>query len=471
MSARSIRRSRLRRLAALTAGAGALSPAPALADSVVTNTANAGPGSLRQAIIDSNAGPSQDTVTFAPGVNGTITLSGEIPIIHGTAIRGPGVGALTVSATSTRALFFNPASASTLELEGLTLSGKSVATPGGAVAAICPQQSSVVLRNAAITGSTATDRGAGLLTDGCDVAIAGSSFTGNSVSGAVADGGAMLIRDGAGGGTADGLTITDSRISGNTALEDGGGVQVEDVPGPVSVARTTFAGNMSLGGCGCGGGMFLDDVGGPITIDSSTFAGNVGTGGSVLVGDQNSTFLMRNSTITGNTGSGGGIYFENDSGTVARIENSTIVGNGGDLDGGGVYFFGNPATSDLLISSSIVAGNMASRSGPDLHTSQSGSGEIFVDNSLIGSTAGGAVTELTPGTSGPTSVRLRWARSPTTAARPRRCSRRRAASRSIAASRTATSRMGAASPARSASRARRRRPGTAPTWARLSSAT
>src|SRR5206468_2911393 len=51
----------------------------------VTNNADAGAGSLRQAIIDSNAAGGSNNIVINPGV-GTITLtSGDLPVIQNNA--------------------------------------------------------------------------------------------------------------------------------------------------------------------------------------------------------------------------------------------------------------------------------------------------------------------------------------------------------------------------------------------------
>ena len=62
----------------------------------VSTTADAGAGSLRDAITNSASG---DTINFLPALNGqTITLtSGALTIKHSLTISGPGAGSLTIS--------------------------------------------------------------------------------------------------------------------------------------------------------------------------------------------------------------------------------------------------------------------------------------------------------------------------------------------------------------------------------------
>ena len=64
----------------------------------VTNLNDSNAGSLRQAIIDANATPEADTITFAPGLTGTIVLtSGQLPlIVNNLTIQGPGAPSLTI---------------------------------------------------------------------------------------------------------------------------------------------------------------------------------------------------------------------------------------------------------------------------------------------------------------------------------------------------------------------------------------
>ena len=66
----------------------------------VTNANDSGPNSLRQAILDAAAG---DTISFASGVTGTITLtSAQLTINKNLTINGPGAAHLTISGNRVR---------------------------------------------------------------------------------------------------------------------------------------------------------------------------------------------------------------------------------------------------------------------------------------------------------------------------------------------------------------------------------
>src|SRR5215831_5556194 len=73
------------------------SAAPALATTyTVANTANAGTGSLRAAVIAANSDASPPaTIVFAPGVTGFIDLLSPLPpITQSVTIDGPGAATL-----------------------------------------------------------------------------------------------------------------------------------------------------------------------------------------------------------------------------------------------------------------------------------------------------------------------------------------------------------------------------------------
>jgi len=123
-------------------------------------------------------------------------------------------------------------------------------------------------------------------------------------------GGAIVVR----GATAAGsLTVTDSTITGNTALA-GGGIAVI-TGGTLSLVRSTVSGNVSTGTAGShGGGIY--QAGGVLSITNSTISGNI----------------ARDTPTTFGTANGGGIYVST-SGTLTT-QNVTLSNNRASTDDG-----------------------------------------------------------------------------------------------------------------------------------------
>ncbi|HMQ87875.1 MAG TPA: right-handed parallel beta-helix repeat-containing protein, partial [Flavilitoribacter sp.] len=105
---------------------------PVTAGFVVTTNANAGAGSLRQAILDVNAlGAGPHTITFAPALSGTtITLASDLPVLSvpDVTIDGDidddGIGDITIDANGgdiTRWIFRGNANADNAHFIGFTL--------------------------------------------------------------------------------------------------------------------------------------------------------------------------------------------------------------------------------------------------------------------------------------------------------------------------------------------------------------
>jgi hypothetical protein len=129
----------------------------------VTTLADAGAGSLRQAILDTPAG---GTVDFQPGLTGTITLtSGELAVNKDLTIAGPGPDVITVSGNHASRVF-DIAARVTVGLSGLTIAdGFSLDSFGGGI------QNSGTLT---VTGSTLSGNAA----DGGGIEIAVRSRVG-----------------------------------------------------------------------------------------------------------------------------------------------------------------------------------------------------------------------------------------------------------------------------------------------------
>jgi len=231
---------------------------------VVTNTNDSGPGSLRCALASAFTG---DTITFAPNVGPQINLtSGELLIAKDLTILGPGAKALTVSGSSLSRVF--RVTGAQVTMSGLTIANGLTPSLVGPV------------NNSSGAGIQVTPFGSSLaVTTG--LTLSACTVTGNQVA---ADAPAA-IGVGIGIGNAS-ATISNCTISNNhatTSRSSGGGIG-GNVPGDVTIVNTTISGNSS-------------DLGGGIGIHFPS------------TGTTHTTII--NSTVSGNTAitSGGGIHF------------------------------------------------------------------------------------------------------------------------------------------------------------------
>jgi Calx-beta domain/Right handed beta helix region len=99
----------------------------------VTNTNASGPGSLAQAILDANAAPGPDVITFSGGgASGTITLDGAAnKIDDDLTIVGPGESAVTLTSAAGSVLYvYNEAD---LTVSGLTIANVSGGSNANAI--------------------------------------------------------------------------------------------------------------------------------------------------------------------------------------------------------------------------------------------------------------------------------------------------------------------------------------------------
>ena len=184
MSARSIRRAQLRRLtdqrrrdllrlrrAGLAAGAAlgtavlGAGAAPAQAATfTVTNTDDAGAGSLRDAIAQANAAGGDDTITFASALSGTIHLTTGVLAITSSpsndhlTIVGPGRDALAVSGDGASRVF-DITTNGAVSISGLTIT-KGFDNASGGAGINDSGNAALTLTDAAVTDSR-TDSGSG----------------------------------------------------------------------------------------------------------------------------------------------------------------------------------------------------------------------------------------------------------------------------------------------------------------------
>lgn len=257
----------------------------------VTNTNDSGAGSLRQALTDAANG---DTINFHSSLNGqTITLtSGELLLTKNVAISGPGANTLAVDANHTSRAF-NIAPGRDVTISGLTITNGSAPLPYRWGGGIYNDHGALTLDNCTISGNAAVQGGGGgIYNDGND----GSAI----------------------------VTITNCTINGNSAWPGGG---IYNYRGTVTITNSTLSGNLDTGS-NAGGAIFNQ---GTLTIISTTFSGNSSTsGGAIYNAGFNpstlSTLAVTNSTFSGNSASsGGGIY--NDFAGMATMTNCTFSGN------------------------------------------------------------------------------------------------------------------------------------------------
>lgn len=91
----------------------------------VASLADAGSGSLRQAIQDANNHAGADTIDFQAGLTGTITLTtGQLSITDSVTINGPGTDKLAISGNNASRIFsFGGLGSQSYSVSGLTLPG------------------------------------------------------------------------------------------------------------------------------------------------------------------------------------------------------------------------------------------------------------------------------------------------------------------------------------------------------------
>ncbi|NEO86141.1 MAG: DUF4347 domain-containing protein [Spirulina sp. SIO3F2] len=349
----------------------------------VTNNANAGSLTLRDALTDSGGGfvpplAAGDRIEFnLPSPSNTITLSSEIVwATNNLTIDGAnGGGAQIVVDGGGAGRIFN-ISASNATISELTIRNGSTSGNGGGIFS----SGAVTLTNSTVSGNA----GGGIASNGA-VTLTNSTVSGNSEDtsgGGIASGGAVTLTNstvsgnsanGVGGGisSSGAVTLTNSTVSGNSANSSGGGIASV---GAVTLTNSTVSGNSSI--TSNGGGISSN---GAVTLTNSTVSGNSSNasgGGIQSLG----AITLTNSTVSGNStnGAGGGIRSLGD---AVTLTNATIAFNTG-ASGGGLSLNASSPLSHT-IANSIIANN--SGTNPSIRTSTSGSSShtFDVDNSLI----------------------------------------------------------------------------------------
>lgn len=277
---------------------------------------------LRDAVIAANGSPGADTIQFAPAITGTITLApaaGALVVSGPLTIDGPGSGSLSIEAntvTDEFRVFDIQETAGDVTIEGVTITGgrlETVLESGGGIRFNSP--GTLTIQDSIVTGNQALN-GGGIASD----------FDGT-------------------------IEVIDSDVSYNESFFRGGGISNE--AGDVVITRSNLTGNVSFGS---GAGIF-SYAEGDITVTDSTISNNTVTeagyiGGGIysLEGD----VTISGSTISGNLSAGdaGGLYSL--FGTV-DISDSTFELNIAEYSGGAIF----KTSGSLTITDSAILSNAA----------------------------------------------------------------------------------------------------------------
>ncbi|HQU85716.1 MAG TPA: VCBS repeat-containing protein [Pyrinomonadaceae bacterium] len=187
----------------------------------VTNLADSGVGSLRQAISDANNTAGADTVIFDPTVftsgRNFLTLQSELTISSDITIEGPPKMSIWVNGNSAVRIL-NITGGTAVTIRNLTFwRGNAGANEAGG----CIRNLSVAtisLTNTTFTTCTAGEGGA-IYHAGGTLVMTNSTFTSNTASGLGGRGGAILVN-----GSNTAVNSVSSTFSGNTAQTLGGGL-------------------------------------------------------------------------------------------------------------------------------------------------------------------------------------------------------------------------------------------------------
>lgn len=345
--------------AAMTQIYAVLATTNAASTATVTNTLDAGPGSLRDAIDNTAADvihfaiPTTDP-NFDPATGSfTIRLASQLEISRSVTIGGPGANEISIDGNGTNRVFQVDANAA-VEIDGLTITGGRAPTTGteagqgGGVYNL----GTLILSNDAITDSTAASGGA--IDSRGVICVSACTLSGN----AGATGGGIY--------NAGALNLVNSTLADNSATSAGGGLANL---GTATLTNDTTADNST--GAGTGGG--IHSAGGDVTLYNTIVADNTNSSGSAddISGALDANLALLEAPSANNLiGSGG-------SGGLVTGVRANVVGQPVGLGPLGNYG-GATATMPLLaISPALNGGSNALAATAGLSTDQRGFARVF----------------------------------------------------------------------------------------------
>lgn len=359
--------------------------------------------SLREALNSANEHAGQDTIKFAPDVNGTINLSlGRLQITDSVTISGNGSSNTVIDAQQASGVIGITTTATAVTLSGLTITGGSSGDQGGGIQDFADHGSTLELDDCFIQGNTSVGTGGGIFFyPSGTLTLTNSKVTGNSTTGDNASGGGIY---GFNGGT---LTLNQSEITGNTTSgigSKGGGLYW--YAGDATLSGSSMTYNATSGTNAPGGGVFQQH--GTLNLDNTFMfvnhtIGDQSPGGGVFMGQdanlnvRNGSSFHYNNTV-GQYSNGGAIYSQGGDVTITNslLRNNFVQGAGS--NGGGAAI----DTGTLAATDSRFVGNQATGPrGPQGNNFASGgaiygaNGDVTISgstlwNNVAGTDGGGA---------------------------------------------------------------------------------
>ncbi|EIJ41748.1 hypothetical protein BegalDRAFT_0838 [Beggiatoa alba B18LD] len=359
----------------------------------VTTLEDSGTGSLRQAILDANANPTDDEIVFA--VNGIISLTSTLSINNNGSLTIIGNGAenTIISGSDTVRVFLvnagTKAKITRLNItHGMTSLGAGIALSGQLILEDCIISNNTAEYGAGITAFYSDNSAPPialtitrcLLTQNQSMNWGGaimmlvnaSPFDPAKITANIVDSTISENTSGEGGGIysqSSTLTLTNTDVIHNIA-KNGGGISTNG--SIVKIEQSTIDKNQAIAtpeqfkttGQGSGGG--ISAVASTITLTNSSLNGNTASYGGAGAYLLNSQAIFSKVTINANTATrGGGLYFGSNKNQQLYITDSeiahnavipfdvyTVLGGGITIEGGG-----------LVIENTIISDNTTTNDG------------------------------------------------------------------------------------------------------------
>ena len=266
-----------------------------------------------------------------------------------------------------------------LTLTGGTVNGNMAGQEGGGIwngSGTLMVSGGTFIRDNVAKGDAADNGGGGLYNNGMGtiVVTGGVSIRGNKATGMSGSGGGILNNTGAT------LRISDSRIEKNEANRAGGGI--EDASGASSaftIMNTTIDNNVVYNAPGNGGGIHVGGDGDLMVTGSRILGNEAGQEGGGLW-NGSGTMTVSDTEVTGNVAkgdaadNGGGGLYNNGGGTIV-LNDVVVRGNkatGTSGSGGGIL---NNVGATLTVNGGRIESNVANRAGGGIEDA-SGSGTV-----------------------------------------------------------------------------------------------